>query len=174
MAERGNDPTGRDPTGRERGAGFVPEAGDATEAAPPGALHASLRRTRLTVLALLAVCALLSLLRSNVPSTLAPYWEERALYAALVVAGGILVARQLAVHTRDLRTRVRAIVAAWLLGGLLGVLGAGIALVGGDGRRGALYALAGAIFTVGSSVRSGAPQRLVRRPGETRPPRPRG
>jgi hypothetical protein len=52
-------------------------------------------------------------------------------------------------------TRAYALLATYLLCGALGLFGVGLAFAGDDGSRGALLALGGAIFTLGSAPAPG-------------------
>jgi len=137
--------------------GGIPGRGPQEGTAAAAALLASLQRTRWTVLGLLAACAAVSLLGGGgggLPDTL----EGLALPLGLGFAFAIFVVRQAAGQTRNARMRVRLLLVTYVLCGLLGVLGAGLTLAGDEGRRGALYALAGGIFALGSTPRLVAPR----------------
>lgn len=113
------------------------------------ALAASVARLRWATLALLIVCAVVALLHRAEASSLAPSLETLVTPVSLALAVGIFVVRQIAGRATG-RARVRALLATYLLSAALGVFGAFLALLGDDGSRGALFALGGAIFTVGT------------------------
>ena len=99
---------------------------------------------------MLALCAVLSLLHARDASELAPRLERLVTPIALAFALGILVARQVVVRARSPQARFRALLAVYVLCDGLGVFGTLLAFAGDDGSRGALFALGGAIFALGS------------------------
>ncbi len=113
-------------------------------------LASALGRVRWATVGMLALCAVLSLLRSRDESDLAPSLQGIVTPIALAIALGILVARQVAVRARSPQSRFRALLAVYVLCGALGVFGTFLAFAGDDGSRGALFALGGAIFALGS------------------------
>ncbi|CAG0960531.1 hypothetical protein MYXO_00728 [Myxococcaceae bacterium] len=114
------------------------------------ALEASLGRVRLATLGLLATCAILAWANRSETSDLPPALERLVVPVSLAITVGIFVVRQVAIRARG-RSRLRALLATYLLSGGLGVLGALLALAGDDGSRGAALALAGAIFALGTA-----------------------
>ncbi len=113
-------------------------------------LLASLARVRWTVLGLLALCAAMSWLRdretSELPSTLA----AAAMPLGIGIGFAIVAARIMTQRSRSARTRFYSLLATYLLSAALGVLGVCLTLLGDDGSRGALFAIGGAVFTLGS------------------------
>lgn len=121
------------------------------------ALEASLRRLRWTTIGTLGVCALLSWLQTRETSSLPPALAAAALPVAIVLAAGIMAARQVALRAQAPRTRLYALLTTYLSCIALGVFGAVLSFAGDDGSRGALFALGGAIFTLGSPPGLGRP-----------------
>lgn len=127
------------------------------------ALEASLGRVRFATLGVLAVCAVMALLHRTDAPTLPPGLERLATPLSLGLAVTIFIARQVAGGARG-RTRLRAILATYLLSAGLGLFGALLAVCGDDGSRGALFAFGAAIFTLGTPPGLGlAGASLVRR-----------
>ena len=111
---------------------------DALPDPPP---RAAAGRLRWAVVALLVACAALSGTRDA--GTPSPGTAALALPAGIGLAVAIIVARQWALRAASPRARLRAVVATYLLC-------AALALAGDDPGRGVLFALGGAIFTLGT------------------------
>lgn len=119
-------------------------------------LLTSLVRVRWAVLATLVLCAVLSWMRARDVSELPPLLAATATPVALGLALAIIVVRQVALRARPPRTHFYALLATYLLCGALGIFGTLLAFAGDDGSRGALLALGGAIFTLGTAPGPGA------------------
>ena len=118
---------------------------DALPDPPP---RAAAGRLRWAVVALLVACAALSGTRDA--GTPSPGTAALALPAGIGLAVAIIVARQWALRAASPRARLRAVVATYLLCAALGLAGAALVLAGDDPGRGVLFALGGAIFTLGT------------------------
>lgn len=113
----------------------------------PTSLATALRRTRFSVLALLACCAGVVALRGFADDEPPPdrWWTT----AAVVIGLGTIVLRRLAVSPA-----IRPPRTIWLLLGslglsaCLGLLGVVVAYTGDAARTGILFSLAGALFTI--------------------------
>ena len=123
------------------------EIGSRSPAGDP--LQPSLRRVRLCVLALLAVCAAVIATQSGGdPQDLAPR-VDRLLLTALGLALASIFARQLATAPKaGLRARVWLALTSYLLAGGIGLVGVTAVQLGSDRARGLLYVCAGAIFAL--------------------------
>jgi hypothetical protein len=110
----------------------------------------SLRRLRWAAVGLLAVCAVYSWLQARDASQLSPGLASSATPVAIALAVVIIVSRQVALRAGSLRVRFTALLATYVACCALGLFGALLAFAGDDGTRGALFALGGAIFTLGS------------------------
>ena len=119
-------------------------------------LESSLGRVRWAVLGTLIVCAGVALLHRTDTPRLPARLEGLATPLSIALALGVFVVRQVAARATG-RARVRALLATYALSAALGLFGAGLALAGDDGSRGALFALAGAIFTLGTPPGLGLP-----------------
>lgn len=122
---------------------------------PPDESGAPLVRAHRVTIAVVGACALVSWLRAGSPNELPESVGTLVLPGALAVTMAIIVARQIALRSRDGHSRRTALLVTYALCGVLGVFGAALAFLGDDGSRGALFALGAAIFALGSPPRSG-------------------
>jgi hypothetical protein len=118
-----------------------------------------LRRVQLTVMGLLALCALIIVLAAEASDL--GYTDRRFTLGALMLGGGSILARGRALAARDSRTRVGLAAAAMLLAGGIGVLGAVLAVSQDERDAGLLFALGGALLALRGSAgaRAVAPPR---------------
>lgn len=130
------------------------------------ALGEALRRVRWSVVALLVLCAGVIAAQAAGGGVLpAPALERSLLALALGLAIGSIFTRQLAAVLRVApRTRLRLLLASYLLAGGIGLVGVASARLEGDRGRALLYVCAGAIFALRSASlppgarRAGTPQ----------------
>ncbi len=126
-------------------------------------IESALGRVRFAVLATLVVCAAVAWLARDRPGPLPDALATVATPLSVAIAIGIFVARQIATRAQG-AARVRALLAVYVLSELLGLFGVVLVLLGDGDSRGLLFALGGAIFTLGTPPGLGIPARsLVRR-----------
>lgn len=123
----------------------------------PAQRAANLAAVRWATVATLVVCAVLSWLQARDASALPPALAPLATPVATALAVGIILARQMAQRAQAPSTRLRALLGTYLLCASLGGFGLFLAVSGDDGSRGALFALGGAIFAVGTPPGFGRP-----------------
>lgn len=121
-------------------------------------LQSAIARVRWAVLGTLVLCAVFSLLQTRESGALSSDLETSVTPVALVLAFVVMLTRQVAQRARAPRTRFQALLGTYLACGGLGLFGAALAWLGDDGSRGALFALGGAIFTIGTPTGPGIPR----------------
>jgi len=126
--------------------------------APGTELLASLARVRWATLGMLVACAVFSWLHARDASELPAELASGVTPVAIALGIAIIGARHLALRASRPRSRFAALLATYLGCCALGVFGAVLAFAGDDGSRGALFALGGGIFTLGSPPGSDRPE----------------